>query len=363
MYTNKPYFSEGEGDGGGVAAAETTETKTEATVSETTGETKSEETESTDPPEIEEDDFSFADEGSSEPKGAASAGTTAATTGTEPEKVSKLEYDKVVEQFNNLKVEFERYKALFEQPIVKSAAEFVAAKGAGAELDPAEFFETTFGVDAQKMSAEDLIRLEIKNEAATIGVNLSDEDIEDEFHSRFANYESLTNLQKAAKIKQLREAHTRARSEKMKALVDEKAKAAKEANDYWSNQDNLIATEIENLLKAGVKDFGLKGQFTQKEKDSVLSMIANGFLKFDSNKNVNAKHVIEVAAFASNPQEYIKKVSERAVERYKAEELKKRATGTSLNPSATTLPSGKEAPKQPTAGGLKLKAVPISQIK
>jgi len=358
MYSNKPYFSADAGDGSGVAAAETPEasTSTETTTSteepqEPSGEVVS---------EVEdEDDYSFASEesGSSEP----SKGGTSAPTGGEPPKaevVSKAEYDKVVAELSSLKIEFANVKSLLDQPIVKSGIEYLTAKGGGADIDPAEFYEQTFGLDANKLSVEDLIRLEVKTEAEKLGVKFSEDEMEQEFESRYMNYENLTPLQKTAKQKQLREQLANARKERLKALVDEKMEASKQAVEYWATQDKLVTDEVENLFKQGKKEFGLKKEFGQKERDNILAMVQNNFLKFDSNKNVNVKHVIEVADFAYDPQAYIRKVSERAVERYKAEELKKRAAGSSLNPTATNLPDSKQPTKQPT-GMLKLKKISI----
>jgi hypothetical protein len=358
MYSNKPYFTADAGDGSGVAAAEAPEASTQTETTTSTEETKGENGEVVS--EVpDEDDYSFATEesGSSEP---ASGGTSPSSGGEPPkaEVVSKAEYDKVVAELSSLKIEFANVKSLLEQPIVKSGIEYLTAKGSGANIDPAEFYEQTFGLDANKLSAEDLIRLEVKAEAEQLGVKFSEEEMEQEYESRIAIYEDLTPLQKTAKQKQLREQHANARKERMKALVDEKIEAVNQATEYWNNQEKLITDEVESLFKQGKKDFGLKKEFTQKERDNVLAMVQNNFLKFDSNKNVNVKHVIEVADFAYDPQAYIRKVSERAVERYKAEELKKRTTGTSLNPNASSLPDPKQQNKQPV-GEIKLKKISI----
>lgn len=361
MFSNKPYFSPETDGGGEVATTETTsEVQTETAQTETT---ETEEGSGTEVAELEpEDDFNFedSDAGGAE-AGGSTAGTQAAAAAVVEEKVSKSEYDKVVSEVLSLKQKLSQFEGLLEQPIIKAGVEYLTAKGQGADIGPEEFYEQTFGLDGAKLTTEDLIRLEIRKDADAIGAKIEGDDLERELDSRLAAFENLSPLQQQKRQKELRDSYSEQRKQKLSTLVEEKAEAVKKQQAYWDSQQATLDSEIEALVKNGKKDFGLKMNFTQSEKDKVLAMIGSGFLKFDSNGNINVKNVIETALFAADIQAYNKVIAERAVERYKAAELAKRSKGSTLAPD-NSVALGTDAPKPKQVGKLNLKPVQLSTL-
>lgn len=286
---------------------------------------------------IEDNDFNFDEpEGSSAatPSGGSAPATPQAAT---PEgTVSRKEYELVVEKAKEQAQLIEQLKAKLENPLVKAFSELEEVVGAGVDINPSDFVRNYFGVEVDHLGAEDLIKLQIQDEARAAGVNMTEDDFERTFNKRFENFDDKDDLAKAVEVKRLKDERKRAQKEKQDQLIASKLEDKKKGEKFWedtyTNGVLPVLTEMKNNKK---KTFGLVEEITDEKLVQINTMLANNFYKFKQDGSLDVKHSIEVAHFASNISEYVKKIEDRAVAKYKLKNLKDGSPGAGL-PSAAT---------------------------
>lgn len=282
-----------------------------------------------------ENDFSFEQEEEGfTPKGSQAAIPLPEIT------VSKAIHDKVVAELEGLKADFAVLQNAFENPIVKAAVEYQGALETGVEVNPAVFIENYFGIDASRLDVESLIRLQIKDEAASAGINVTEDVIESTLTKRLMRLEDMDDIERAAYEKSLRETRMKASKEKQDKILNERKADIEKGQAFWKDAyENGVKPLIDKMLTEGKKEIGLKTKVSKEDVERISVAIANNFYRFTKSGSLNIPHAIEVAHFSSDMSGYIRKIEASAVERYKAEQLKLK-TPTITRPAGTMMDTG-----------------------
>jgi len=287
--------------------------------------------------EPEDDNFDFEESGS-EPTSPSSATGTAPVTPQSEATVSKKEYDVVLTKLRESEAKVAQLSTVVQEmqgnTLVKAALEYSEVIGTGVEINPSDFVRNYFGVDADNLSAEDLIKLEIQEDAIKAGVQLNEDDFESTLEKRLESIENLDNLAKAVKLKEMRESRKRTAKEKQDKLISERKADLDKGKQFWvDSYEKGVLPLIESIKKNGKKDFGLSEEFDEAKVASIEATLLNNFYKFNPDGSLNVKHSLEVAHFSSDIKTYTQKIAERAVAKYKLSQLKSGTPGAG-SPSA-----------------------------
>lgn len=290
-----------------------------------------------DPAEIDDDNFDFEDSGS-EPASPSTGIGMAPVSAQSDSTVSKKEYDVILAKLQEAEGKVVQLSTAIQEiqgnTLVKAALEYSEVIGTGVEINPSDFVRNYFGVDADNLSAEDLIKLEIQEDAIKAGVQLNEDDFESTLEKRLESIENLDNLAKAVKLKEMRENRKRAAKEKQDKLISERKADLEKGKQFWVDAyEKGILPQIERIKKEKKKDFGLSEEFDEAKVASIEATLLNNFYKFNPDGSLNTKHALEVAHFSSDIKSYNQKVADRAVAKYKLSQLKTGAPGAG-SPSA-----------------------------
>jgi hypothetical protein len=295
--------------------AEATATETEVAKSE---EVKPTEEESVEEVQSETTENAAGGEQAEEDEGFSSFGeatiqTPQAAKGAEAHKdegkvVAESQFIELQAKLKEIQTENETLKASLNTPILKAAIEYVAARNNGAEIDPQEFFRETFGLDAMRMSPEEIIREDVKRKAASFRVNLTDDELDESYESEFNKYEAMSRLDKLEYIHKKREEFAEQSRAKIMNLTSEKNEDIQKAKTYWESQRNNFNSKLAEELKQGRKSFGLKVQLTKELLDEINVANDNGCVRFKADGNFDIEHCIETRLFAADPTRYINKL-------------------------------------------------------
>jgi hypothetical protein len=289
------------------------------------------------PTELEDDNFDFEESGS-EPASPSTGNGTAPAAPQSEATVSKKEYDVILTKLRDSEAKVAQLSTAVQEmqsnTLVKAALEYSEVIGTGVEINPSDFVRNYFGVDADNLSAEDLIKLEIQEDAVKAGVQLNEDDFESTLEKRLESIENLDNLAKAVKLKEMRENRKRAAKEKQDKLISERKADLEKGKQFWVDAyEKGILPQIERIKSEKKKDFGLSEEFDEAKVASIEATLLNNFYKFNPDGSLNTKHALEVAHFSSDIKTYTQKIAERAVAKYKLSQLKTGAPGAG-SPSA-----------------------------
>jgi hypothetical protein len=287
--------------------------------------------------DVEDNDYTFEVE-----SGSVGSGSPTPAAATTEERIPKAQYDKVVGELEALKQDFTRLQNEFESNVlVKAAIEYKTGLEAGVELNPADFYESYFGVDASRLGVEDLIRLQIREEATSLGQTLTDDTFQQVLDTRMMKYEDMDELQKAAFAKNLRDIRVESAREKQNKLINERKADIEKNQLFWKDAyENGVKPLLDKIAENGKKEFGLKGEVSKEEAERIAVALANNFYRYTKDNKLNYTHAVEVAQFSSDIAGYVKRVEDRAVAKYKAEQLKITSTRGSGLPSGADLLNG-----------------------
>lgn len=348
MYINR--HPDADESAGAVATPATEEVSNELTNTE---EVKDESSEADD------DYLNFSDEEQPEVSESAEGGMAAPKV---DKTVPSAEYEKVVSQLNAAKQELEALKGQLDHPLVQAGIKYAEAQGTGVEIDPTDFIRAEFGIDASRLSDEEVVREIIRKEAASLGAKPTPDEIDEEFDIRWNDIQSKGSIRRLAELKKLRESLGADSKEKMQAMINAKQADIQKAQEYWAEQVKRVEDTLAEFVQSGKKDYGFKMAFDDKSAELAKSVIANNYIRFKKDGSVDEKHAIEVAIFAADPKLYIKRIEEAAKQRMQRESLKMRSSGSLTSPSAVPTTVGKDLPTDPSAWDPK-KAVPIGTVK
>jgi len=321
------HYNQDTDSGGGVATP--TETNP-AAVAEAT-EPKTEQA----PAEEAEDPFAVFGEDEPSVGEAPQGGAAGADTG---KVVPEKEYEKVKADLAKVTEEYNQLKAQLNNPLVVASLQYAEAQEAGVELNPVDFIHQTFGIDAQRLSDEDVVKETIKREAALLNVSLSEDDMDSEFNSRWSEIENKGHLGSKIEIKKLRESLGKDSGGKLQSIIETKKAEAKKAQEFIQIQVQNVEAELKAIKEAGKKDWGLKTQVDETLEKQLRIVMENNFIRFDKDGNIDVKHYLETALFALNPKAYVKKIQDSAYTKADLKGLEKRSAGSLTNPS--TIPAG-----------------------
>jgi len=329
------------------AKPETAETKAPAVPETPIVETKVSGAEEEVKDEIETNDFSFElEDTSAEPTGKSGSPSTPEIT------VPKSQYDKVVDEFNQLKNDFTVLQGAFENPIVKAALDYQTALEVGAEVNPSVFMENYFGVDANKLDVESLIRLQVKDEASRLGQALSEDAIDSTVAKRLMKLDDMDDLERAVFEKELRDKRALSSKEKQDQLINERKADIEKGQLFWKDAyENGVKPIIDKMLSEGKKEIGLKTKVSKEDVDKIGVAIANNFYRYTKDGKLNIPHAIEVAHFSSDMSGYIRKIEEAAIQRYESQKLRAKQPD-AANSAGTVLSLGKGQMTQKPATNL-----------
>jgi len=284
--------------------------------------------------ELEDDDFKFADESGNEDSRSPSS-PAAPTEVTIP----KSQHDKVVAELEALKSDFAKLQTAFEtNPMVKAAIEYQSGLEAGVDLNPSDFLESYFGVDASRLDVEALISLQIREEAAQIGAKLTDDTFERTLTSRMVKYEDMDELEKEVFAKRLRDSRAQVSKEKQDKLINDRKADIEKGQLFWKDAyENGIQPVIQKMLAEGKKEIGLKGEVSKDEVERIGVSLSNNFYRFTKDGKLNIPHAVEVAQFSSDIPGYIRRIEDRAIARHEATKLKTGSVRNAGSPSAPGL--------------------------
>jgi hypothetical protein len=324
-------------------AAEAAATETEVAKSE---EVKTTEEESVEEVQSETTENAAEEEQAEEDEGFSSFGETTIQTpqaakGAEAHKdegkvVAESQFNELQAKFKEIQTENETLKASLNTPILKAAIEYVAARNNGAEIDPQEFFRETFGLDAMRMTPEEIIREDVKRKAASFRVNLTDEELDESYESEFNKYEAMSRLDKLEYIHKKREEFAEQSRAKIMNLTTEKSEDIEKAKAYWQSQRNNFNSRLDEELKQGRKSFGLKVHLTKELLDEINVANDNGCVRFKPDGNVDIEHCIETRLFAADPSRYINKLLAAERKKWEKEKHEERLKRESSNPDTDT---------------------------
>lgn len=254
---------------------------------------------------LEEEDEGFSDWGSE------SATTQQAANGAEvktvDEKVvSEKQFLELQAKFNELQTQYNSLTAGLNNPIVKASIEYAAARESGVDLDPQDFYREKFGLDAKRMSEEELLREGVLMKAQSLNVNLTAEELEEELDEAKQRFNEKGRLEKADYLNSIRTQIAKQSDEKLKSLVSGKNEEAEKVNAYWEQQRNAFSNKLESELKAGRKSFGLKVKMNEQLAKEIETANANDCVRFKEDGSIDVEHAIEVRLFASDIQRYVK---------------------------------------------------------
>jgi len=304
--------------------------------------------------------FSFDDDDPAEPiKPEAEGGAPSAVVKTVPES----EYNKIILELNALKVENEQIKSQLSHPLVQAAQEYAEAQGVGVELDPVDFIHSTFGLDTKRLTDEEVVLATIKRDAQSLNVTLSEDELEDEFQSRWADIEQKGKLKGPAELKKMREDLQGDSKGKLKEVVDAKKIDIQKAQEFWQTQYKRVEDTFADLKKTGKKEFGLKMPVDDSLVTQAQTAINNSYIRFNDKGDVDVNHAIEVAIFSANPRAYIKRIEDAAMMKAKRESLKARSSGSMTTPTGMPISDPlRDAPTEMSAWDIK-NAKPIGTIR
>jgi hypothetical protein len=309
-----------------------------ATQTEPEGGTPAAETTEPAATELEDNDFNFDDpEGGSaaSPSGGSKPSTPSAAAPSE-ETVSRKEYELLAGKFQEAAQLIEQLKAKLENPLMKAVSEYEEVLGAGVEINPSDFVRNYFGVEADHLGAEDLIRLQIQDEARQAGIQMTEDDFERTFDKRFNSFDDKDDLAKAVEIKRLKEERKKAAKALQDKLIADKLEDQRKGQKFWEDTYTQGVLPILSELKENKKKtFGLVDEITDDKLLAINTSLANNFYRFKADKSLDIKHAIEVAHFASDIKSYVAKIEERAVAKFKLKNLKDGAPGVGLPSSAS----------------------------
>lgn len=260
----------------------------------------------------------------------------------EPGKVvPETEYEKVKADLSKVTEELNELKAKLNNPLVVASLQYAEAQEAGVDLNPVDFIQQTFGVDAQRLSDEEVLKEAIKRDAAMVNVSLSEDELEAEFDTRWAELQNKGQLTSKLEIKKMRESLGKDSGGKLQKIIEDKKAEAKRAQEFIQAQVQNVEAELKAIKEAGKKDWGLKTQVDDTLEKQLRIVMENNFIRFDDKTgNIDVKHYLETALFALNPKAYVKKIQDATLAKADLKSLGQRSTGALTNPS--TIPPGQE---------------------
>lgn len=348
MYINR--HPDADDSAGAVATPATEEVSNELTNTEEVTDDSS---------EVDDDYLNFSDEDQPEVSESADGGMAAPKV---DKTVSSAEYEKVVSQLSAVQKELEALRGQLDHPLVQAGIKYAEAQGTGVEIDPTEFIRSEFGVDANRLSDEEVIKEIIRKEAISLGAKPTSDEIDEEFDIRWNEIQSMGSIRRLAELKKLRDSLGADSKEKMQSMINAKQADIKKAQEYWAEQVKRVEDTLTEFVQSGKKDYGFKMAFDEKAAELAKSVIANNYIRFKKDGSVDEKHAIEVAVFAADPKLYIKRIEEAAKQKMQRESLKMRSSGSLTSPSTVPSTVGKDLPTDPSAWDPK-KAVPIGTVK
>lgn len=310
-------------------SAETTAAQAETTTTET-------QTGTTEAAADEEEAFKFEEEGSTTGEGATGATTASANQNTVPES----KYNEAIQENGRLKTQLAEIQARITHPIVEKAMEAVAVSD---QVNPAEYLRATFGIAAESLSVEEVIKQNLINDAKALKITLSEDQLEEDYNLEVARLETLGTTGKAKEIGKMRNVIREDEAQKMTLLVQAKQEDADKGQKIIADSINAIVAKMTEYVQAGKKTEGLIGEFTKQEFELCSAAMENGFLRYDSKGNLDVDHTIEIAQFASDKKKYINTLYTKWKRKRDAEELIARSTGSTTSPT-TVLPADQEKP-------------------
>ena len=287
-----------------------------------------------------------------------------ATNGVEgaaatPEKtVSEKDYNSLKEQFAESQRQLQELTQAFQNPLVKASVEFVVAKGAGVEIDPQEFYSQKFGIDAKRLSEDQLIEESVKREAKLLNVNLTDEELETEIENEKDKFNSMSKLERKKNIEAIRAKISQESEGKINELLAEKIEDANKGKEFWDTQINKFYNKLEEVKKEGRrKRYGFAYKVTEQTAKEIDIAHQNGLLKYDKQGNVDTEHYFEQALFSANQERYLKAFEVSLRHKWDAEQLAKRKGGQDGSPSNATVTNS------PTVANKSLKGFSLDKAK
>lgn len=258
-----------------------------------------------------------------------------AGTPIEPEQPTILasEYEKLKSELQRKDSEIQALKRFADNPLVQVAIQYAETSEDGIELNPVDFVNHAFGLDARKMSDEEVIRESVKFDAKTLGITLSNEELDEEYEQRLSDLQSKGTIARASEIKKMRDNLTSNSKGKLDEIIGQKKSDMDKAKEYNDFQVQSLESEMQGLLKDGKKEFGVRVPYDAFTDKAIRTMMANNMVKFDAKGNVDVKHYIETALFASDPVAYVRRIEKFAIQKAEAKSLKERSAKTETNPS------------------------------
>lgn len=286
-------------------------------------------------PNPETEEGAFADFGEDEPT-TDEAPAGGAVSNDPAKTVPESEYEKVKADLTKVSDELNQLKAQLQNPLVVAALKYSEAQEAGVELNAVDFIHKTFGIDAQRLSDEDVLKETIRKEAAMVNLTLSDEELDSEFESRWSEIQSKGAVGSKVEIKKMRESLGKDSGGELQSIIEQKKAEQKKAQEFIQTQVQNVEAELKSIIEAGKKPWGLKVQVDENLEKQLRLVMENNFIRFAKDGNIDVQHYIETALFALNPKAYVKKIEESASKKADLKGLANRSAGSLTNP--TTIP-------------------------
>jgi hypothetical protein len=287
-----------------------------------------------------------------------------ATNGVEgaaatPEKtVSEKDYNSLKEQFAESQRQLQELTQAFQNPLVKASVEFVVAKGAGVEIDPQEFYSQKFGIDAKRLSEDQLIEESVKREAKLLNVNLTEEELETEIENEKDKFNSMSKLERKKNIEAIRAKISQESEGKINELLAEKIENANKGKEFWERQTTNFRSNLEKAKKEGLrKSYDFTYKFTEQTANEIEVADKNGLMKYNKDEEVDIEHYIEACLFSANPKRYLKAFESALRNKWDAEQYAKRKGGQDGSPSNATVTNS------PTVANKSLKGFSLDKAK